>query len=560
MSLKDFNYSEHKNFLTRKYLVPTAVVCSEGTQNLQHLLCDTMRQPLHRNGLESCMISKGGYVVLDFGSELQGGIELTVYDVEDVDNTGETCNNSRLHIVFGESVSEALSDIGDGKGSVNDHSTRDMTVHTTTLSNMRYGNTGFRFVRIEALDANVYISTVKGVLEYKDIEYKGSFECSDEKLNRIYDTAVYTVHLNMQDYVWDGIKRDRLVWIGDFHPEMSTISTVFGYDDSVEKTLDFARDNYPIGDKKKWMIFPSYSCWWIVAHRDWYMQNGRLDYLEEQKDYMYALVNELINGIHSDGTLSICDNKDFYFVDWSSFGTNEMEAGFRACVKLGLEAASYIFGVYGDSEMSCKCLESASYLGKVVLPYEDNKQVCGMVALSGLYDDGNIYDTLCSGLPYGMSTFYGYYVLLALAKAGRVEDAIAAMRSYWGAMLDVGATTFWEDFDMEWLRGCSGIDEIPCDGKNDIHSSYGKFCYEKLRLSLCHGWASGPAPFMAKHILGVKILEPGCKKLAIEPQLGGLEWARGTYPTPYGIVEIEHHVENGKVETKVNAPKEVEIV
>jgi alpha-L-rhamnosidase len=38
-----------------------------------------------------------------------------------------------------------------------------------------------------------------------------------------------TVHLCMQDYLWDGIKRDRLVWIGDMHPEVSTINAVFGF-------------------------------------------------------------------------------------------------------------------------------------------------------------------------------------------------------------------------------------------------------------------------------------------------------------------------------------------
>ena len=32
----------------------------------------------------------------------------------------------------------------------------------------------------------------------------------------------------MQDYLWDGIKRDRLVWIGDMHPETMTIGAVFG--------------------------------------------------------------------------------------------------------------------------------------------------------------------------------------------------------------------------------------------------------------------------------------------------------------------------------------------
>jgi hypothetical protein len=109
------------------------------------------------------------------------------------------------------------------------------------------------------------------------------------------------------------------------------------------------------------------------------------------------------------------------------------------------------------------------------------------------------------------------------------------------------------------MANAARIDEIVPEGKVDVHTSFGKHCYQKLRHSLCHGWASGPAPFLMKHILGVNILEAGCKKIKISPNLCDLEWACGTYPTPYGVIEIEHKKVNGKVVTKVNAPKEVEI-
>ena len=33
--------------------------------------------------------------------------------------------------------------------------------------------------------------------------------------NDIYETAAHTGHLNMQKYLWDGVKRDRLSWAGD---------------------------------------------------------------------------------------------------------------------------------------------------------------------------------------------------------------------------------------------------------------------------------------------------------------------------------------------------------
>jgi len=561
MGFKELVKSKERNCLTKEYIVPKRIVSSVNAKNCGFLLTDASRQPLHSSEeQETCVISKGGYVLLDMGSEINGGIEITLVGLEGGKQTSQGNSDATLRIVFGESVSEALSAIGDGNGAVNDHSTRDMTVHTTTLSRMRYGNTGFRFVKIAALDATVKITCIKGVFEYRDIEYKGSFCCNDERLNKIYDTAAYTVHLCMQEMVWDGIKRDRLVWIGDFHPEMSTISAIFGYDESVEKTLDYARDVYPIKDLKKgyWMVFPSYSCWWIVSHRDWYMQNGKIDYLNEQKEYMYALANQIIESINPDGTLDFCNAH--YFVDWSSNETPYMEAGFRGCVKLGLSAAAEIFDIYGDDAMAYRCREVAGFLGNIKCEYESNKQVSAIVTLSELYEDTEILAKLKKDLPHGMSTFYGYYVLRALAELGDIKTAIEVMRSYWGAMLDVGATTFWEDFDIDWTENSSGIDELPQEGKKDIHTTYGRFCYEKLRLSLCHGWSSGPAPFIAEYILGIKILEPGCKKLLIKPNLGDLEWVRGTYPTPYGIVEIEHRYKNGKLISKINAPDNVEVV
>ncbi len=104
---------------------------------------------------------------------------------------------------------------------------------------LEIGNSGFRFVRIDLLEDNteLHLKEVRAIFTYRDIPYLGSFHCSDSLLNNIWATGAYTVHLHMQDYLWDGIKRDRLVWIGDMHPETSTIATVFGYNEVVPKAL-----------------------------------------------------------------------------------------------------------------------------------------------------------------------------------------------------------------------------------------------------------------------------------------------------------------------------------
>ena len=143
--------------------------------------------------------------------------------------------------------------------------------------------------------------------------------------------------------------------------------------------------------------------------------------------------------------------------------------------------------------------------------------------------------------------------------AGDVKGALDVIRGFWGAMLQLGATTFWEDFDISWVENAGRIDEIVPEGKKDVHGDYGKFCYKQFRHSLCHGWASGPTAFLAQHVLGINVTEPGCKKVIIEPNLGDLEWAKGTYPTPYGNIYVEHRWENARIITKYTVPEEVDV-
>ena len=67
-------------------------------------------------------------------------------------------------------------------------------------------------------------------------------------------------------YVWDGVKRDRLVWIGDIHPEMLALTTLYGRVSAIERSLDFARKQTPLPG---WMNrYPMYSMWWIIILAD----------------------------------------------------------------------------------------------------------------------------------------------------------------------------------------------------------------------------------------------------------------------------------------------------
>ena len=51
-------------------------------------------------------------------------------------------------------------------------------------------------------------------------------------------------------------------------------------------------------------------------------------------------------------------------------------------------------------------------------------------------------------------------------------------------------------------------------------------------------------------MLGVKFIAPGC--ISIKPDLGDLEFARGTVPSQYGLIHVEAD-RSGKVKTEIPA-------
>lgn len=142
-----------------------------------------------------------------------------------------------------------------------------------------------------------------------------------------------------------------------------------------------------------------------------------------------------------------------------------------------------------------------------------------------------------------------------------MSEALDIISDFWGSMLRLGATTFWEDFDHANADKASPIDTFTPAGKYDIHADGGKYCYVGLRLSLCHGWASGPTPWLTANVLGIRPMEPGCATIEIAPDLGNLEWAKGSFPTPKGPVTVSvTRGSDGKAKAKVVAPKGIKII
>lgn len=541
---------------TRRYIAPKRVVLTEGdVRNPASLLAEKSNQITLVTGENCMLVNRKGQphakIVLDFGIEFAGSVRLMIWGVQGPHSRAD------INVRFGESVMEAITPIFE-KNTTNDHAIRDRVMNVGMLSACETNESGFRFVCIELLEdeALVQFKAVQGVFHYLDLDYVGSFTCSDDRLNRIWDTAAYTAQLNMQEYLWDGIKRDRLVWIGDMHTEVNTILTAFGWNDIIPRSLDVVRDETPVGN---WMNgISSYSIWWLLIHCDIYRTWGNRAYLEEQRDYLKGLMTILANAVDEDGVEHMPEGR---FLDWpNNANPAAIHAGLQGLLKIALDKGAELLRVLGENDIATLCETSAARMYKHIPDCGGSKQAAALMSLSGLADPREINEKLLvPGGGHGYSTFFGYYLLAAKALAGDYAGALDDMKEYWGGMLDMGATTFWEDFNLDWMENAGRIDEVVPEGKIDIHGDYGAYCYVKFRHSLCHGWSSGPCPYLTNYVLGIRCIAPDTYE--VKPELAYLDWAKGTYPTAGGVLSVWAFKDAaGKTVVQIDAPAGIRIV
>jgi hypothetical protein len=348
-----------------------------------------------------------------------------------------------------------------------------------------------------------------------------------------------------------------MVWVGDMHPEMLTVKTVFGADLCIEQGLAYSTKKFPLPRYPN--DYPTYAMWWLIVCRDWFLYTGDKRFLNRFAGYIKKLTANLCGLILENGEDTLAEIPEGYFLDWPTRGTPDAKGGVRALFSLALEAGAALCEWLNEGALAAWCREKAATLAASV-PQSGAKAAVAMMSLAGHMGADKAAELLLKGGAKGFSTFMSYYILTALADAGKTAEALGLLREYYGGMLEVGATTFWEDFDLDWLRPGASIEKY-ADGEYDIHGDNGAHCYTGFRHSLCHGWSSAPAAFLAEQVLGIQIAAPGCKAVRIRPQLGTLTWAKGTYPTPYGTISVLHTKKSdGRIETQTDIPAAITVL
>ena len=470
-------------------------------------------------------------LTLDFGREVVGRVEL----VSDSDA------EAVVSIQYGESKGEL--DNGPYLG-VN-------TLRIAPHQAAHGPKSAFRYARIRFLAGQPEIRFRAIHLEdiYYPVKYEGSFESSDPLLNRIWETGAYTVHLCMQDDIWDAPKRDRGRWMGDTDVSGHVSDEVFFDRFLVKDTLSRLIGDAPVEQHVNGI--PGYSSFWFTELQNYLRHTGDRAYLEQVRPQLLQLLqlmdkefdaeNNFINRTHA-----------WLFVDWApGLNGDTPEARRTTTIEYyrAYLAGADLLGQLGDSanagHFEKRAAELKASLQKTITPddgfYGPRWQTNAMAVLSGVAGRdqyGAIWKNVLSNVgeptyrPDLITPYYGAYVLDALAKMDKRAEALKWIREYWGGMIDEGATSFWEAYDPSWPKDNPHVD-LQADGRA------GYF------VSLAHGWSAGPAYWLMEQILGIQPTDEGFSKTVIRPDLIGLKWARGQEPTPAGLLKVDLREESG---------------
>ena len=466
-----------------------------------------------------CIYQKDGKTVYDFGKEMFAFVHLQ--------GVATTDEQSSVCVYYGESEEEALA--WDSCELISELSVEDGAAKTSIQK-------AFRYVTVSA-----QAQSVTAYAEYLPLPRKATFQSSDELLNRIYQTSMYTLELTTREFIIDGIKRDRWIWSGDAYQGYLMNYYAFHEPDVIRRTMLALFGKEPFDLHLNHIM--DYTFYWIIGFADYYEFTGDKNFIERNLSKMSSALDYCISRTNKNGLMEGITG-DWVFIDWADGLDNSGEVCFQQMLyAVSLKKTAEMLKVFGKDEQALRYKrlyqdvmqkierfwdeEKGAYIHSFKNGKSDEKVLRYANMFAILYDlcDENrqrriTQNVLKSDEVQKLTTPYmRFYEMDALMKRGEKEYVLQTINEYWGGMLNEGATSFWETYNAEEI----GPEKYAMYGRD-----FGK--------SLCHAWGASPVYLIGKHIVG---LQPLDNQFIVSPDLVGLQYFTATIPLANGEITVK---------------------
>lgn len=441
--------------------------------------------------------------------------------------------------------------------------------------------TAVRYMQITVRNApnGVKIRHAGAIHTHYPLVYGGAYDCNDEFLNRLWRIGRYTVQECTHDAWEDCPGREKRQWIGDgivhylaaavaFGPSSQPVDRKFLYDGAMSQRPDGLMQMFAPGDHyTNGVIIPDFNLHWVGALYHYFLHTGDEVTAEELFPAAERALAWFERQLGADFLLA--DLPFWHFIEWADIGREGQSAVINAMFVGVLQMASETAGWLDMPRQQKRYADLAAHIAAALNArhWDDQRQVyvdmvdpvtgerrervsqhanaamilwdiapparwpamidyitdparAKLTSVPPIVMHGETFDDNCDVVE--ANTYFSHFVYAALAKAGRFDLALAAIRRNYKPMLDQGAQTLWEGYEPS--------------------------------ASLCHAFSASPVYQLSAHSLGVQPTSPGFRHFRLAPQPADLSHARGVYPTVKGDIAVEWRRGKRDLEVSVTIP------
>lgn len=505
---------------------------------------------------------RGVRMVLDFGVEFTGylGIEL------------DAPAGCIMDVTYGEMIVDGTLRARYSHESYNFTDRYYLRAGSQVVGNTFVERGGRRIqLVLRNFDRDITIRTVKVCDRRYAYSQRGDFVCSDDRINRVYQMCLNTLSACTTDIFVDCPWREHAFWVNDLAVENAATLAAFGPLDLHRRAFRLAFSQaqpdgllpgvcpVPTGKFRHQFIFPATNLLLLQMLEDYWLFSGDDAVIREHWAALQTMLQTLLDRAGADGVIRP-DAGEWNFFDWSfelnGYNFNNCRESMTQSLLAGalqiLSRLAAVLGLPVAPEITRKAQKTVSAWRHFIDPttgkLTDEINLKGQKtmissqlahAFALLYlpladsETRAFYAALTDESMLIPEYFYHFFWFRAIAAGDNrlVACGLDRIRRYWGRCIDAGSGTLYE----------TGIHSFALANIDQVGS-------------LCHGFATAPADFFMRKILGVTPLSPGFREFCFIPALGDLSFARGRVPTPAGEIAVTLQRDGQAIRVQIRIP------
>lgn len=427
----------------------------------------------------------------------------------------------------------------------------------TEIWNPRFTFHGFRYLEVTGWPGTPTLDDITGLCLSADVESTGTFTSSNPMFNKLHENIRRTFRSNLFSVQSDCPAREKLGYGGDMFCTAESFCYNYSMPNFYKKVVqDHINDQRPLGGITETVPFVGiadhgpgdgsgplgFQVGYLYVMKQLYDFYGDKRIIEDQ----YEAVSRHIAFLRSAAANNLFEQEDLG--DHESL--TEKSHGLTASVfcYLHVTLAKEFAGILGHQEDEREYALLADDIKKaVVVKYADpgtgtfakGTQSDQLFALwSGMADDAgyegafaqliSAFEQKNRHLSTGIFATKMLFDVLRTNNRNDLAYRIANQKDFpgWGYMIEKGATSLWETW-----------------------------AYSDNVYSQNHPMFGSVDEWFYRSLLGINAGSPGFRKIVIKPQpVNGLTYAKGSFRSPYGLIESDWQTSGKQFNLKVSIP------